>query len=79
MNCFLNFGVSGEAAETEADRDFALVEGEPNGVENAGGFEDAGRASAAGGCNESARIERRMLPNKIFKYIVSEDGSNGRH
>ncbi len=32
---FLNFGVGGQAAETEADRGVALVEGEPNGVENA--------------------------------------------
>ena len=44
----MDFGVSGETAEAEADGGVGLCGGEAEGAEDVRGFGDAGRAGGAG-------------------------------
>ena len=48
----VDFGVSGEAAEAEADGGVGLGRGEAEGAEDVGGFGDAGGAGGGGGGGE---------------------------
>lgn len=79
LSSFFDFGACGEAAEAEADGCVGLGGSEAKGTQNVGGFGDARGAGGAGECNESAQIERRMPPYKLFYCIISEDESNGLH
>ena len=48
----VDFGVSGEAAEAEADGGVGLGGGEAEGAKDVGGFRDAGGAGGASGRGE---------------------------